>query len=150
MSMPEAKPIQYEYLDHTADVQLHAWGDTFPEAVSQLVRAFYGYHTEDVKLIDVDYSMDIAASGHDRESMIHTLLEECLYLFETDPFFIAKEVEIVDYKQAGNSIIIRGWGESFDKHKHPGGTAVKAITYSSMQIHDNIEGKVHIYVIVDI
>uniref|UniRef100_A0AC34G0Q9 Archease domain-containing protein n=1 Tax=Panagrolaimus sp. ES5 TaxID=591445 RepID=A0AC34G0Q9_9BILA len=58
--------------------------------------------------------------------------------------------EVVNYDSEKFEIKIRAFGESFDKARHPPGTAVKAITYSTMQIHDNIDGRVHIYVIVDI
>ena len=146
----EIQPVQYEYLDHTADVQLHSWGATFEEAVEQLVVAFYSYHTSDPTTIDREYSMDIKGKGHDRESMVYNLLEECLYLFETEPYFIGRAVKIVEYNKEKNEISIRSYGESFDKAKHPCGTAVKAITYSEMQIHDNVDGKAHIYLIVDI
>jgi len=42
-----------------------------------------------------------------------------------------------------------GYGETFDIHKHPQGTEVKAITYSNMQIHEE-DGKADVYVIIDI
>uniref|UniRef100_A0AC34RB53 Archease domain-containing protein n=1 Tax=Panagrolaimus sp. JU765 TaxID=591449 RepID=A0AC34RB53_9BILA len=148
--MPDFQPIQYEYLDHTADVQLHSWGNTMMESIEQLVNSFYGYHTSDITTVERQYSMDIQASGHDEESMIYNLLQECLYLIETEPYFIGRICKIQKYSSETNDISIRCWGESFDKKKHPSGTCIKAITYSGMQIHKNIDGKCHIYLIVDI
>ena len=118
----------FEYLDHTADVQLHSWAPTFTTALAQLVTAFYGYHTSDhLESVNTEYSMDVKGNGHDRESMIHSLLEECLYLFDTEPFFIGRRIEVVDYNPETFEVKIRAWGESFDKEKHAPGTAVKGM-----------------------
>ena len=43
---PKRPSTGYEYLDHTADVQLHAWGPTIKEAFEQCAKAMFGYITE--------------------------------------------------------------------------------------------------------
>ncbi len=37
--VPSMGDTHYEYLDHTADVQLHSWGATLEEAIQQVIIA---------------------------------------------------------------------------------------------------------------
>lgn len=148
--MTDAVPtaIKYEYLDHTADVQLHAWGNTLEEAVEQTLICMYGYMTE-ISTVSMEYSFDFFATGIDMVSLMARLLDEALFAFSAEPFFIARVAKVVILDREKFEIQVRCWGESFDLNKHPQGTEIKAITYSNMQVNETMD-KSDIYVIVDI
>jgi len=143
--MPKMK---YEYLDHTADVQLHAWGDNLQECFEQVAVAMFGYMTEIDKVEKRGY-MDLEASGSDNSNLLYNYLDELLYSFCVEPNFIASKVEILNFDKVNFSIKCRAYGEPFDIAKHPQGTEVKAITYSNMQVWDEPDHH-EIFVIIDI
>ncbi|KAM4757913.1 protein archease isoform 1-T2 [Cyanocitta cristata] len=153
---------KYEYLDHTADVQLHAWGDTLEEAFEQCVMAMFGYMTdtgtvEPVDTVEVEAEGEDCTSsvenyerekGHDMLSLLFHFLDEWLYKFSADEFFIPREVKVLHIDRMQFKIRSIGWGEEFSLDKHPQGTEVKAITYSAMQICE--DEKPEVFVIIDI
>uniref|UniRef100_A0A1B6EF07 Archease domain-containing protein n=1 Tax=Clastoptera arizonana TaxID=38151 RepID=A0A1B6EF07_9HEMI len=143
--LPDCK---YEYLDHTADVQLHAWGNTVQEAFEQCANAMFGYMTE-IEYVEMIETQDIEAEGDDMISLLYHFLDEFLFLFCAEPFFIARKVKILEFDKVSFKIKARGFGETFDLGKHPQGTEVKAITYSNMQVHEYDE-KSEVFVIIDI
>lgn len=142
------KAIKYEYLDHTADVQLHAWGDDLKEAFEQVATAMFGYMTE-LDKVEIEQTKEITAEGDDMINLLFHFLDEFLFLMCVDPYFIVKEVEILEFDKENFKIRAIGRGEAFDLDKHPQGTEVKAITYSNMQIYDEND-KHEVYVIIDI
>ena len=147
LSIPEAK---YEYLDHTADVQLHAWGEDLPEAFQNVGLAMFGYMTEidTVEMKDV-YTVD--AEGDDLEGLLFHFLDEWLFAFSAEPFFIPRKIVITEFDEEAFKIKSTGYGEEFSLEKHPQGTEVKAITYSAMQICKNQEENIQeLFVIIDI
>ncbi|PRD36461.1 UNVERIFIED_CONTAM: Protein archease [Trichonephila clavipes] len=87
--------------------------------------------------------------SHDMLSLLFHFLDEFLYVFSAEPYFIAKKVKILSFDRENFKIKARGYGEIFDLDKHPQGTEVKAITYSNMQVHEN-EDKCELFVIIDI
>ncbi|KAG8451614.1 hypothetical protein GDO86_003709 [Hymenochirus boettgeri] len=137
----------YEYLDHTADVQLHAWGNTLEEAFEQCAMAMFGYMT-DIETVEPLDTVEVETEGDDLISLLFHFLDEWLYKFSADQFFIPREVKVLHIDRIQFKIRSIGWGEEFNLTKHPQGTEVKAITYSAMQIHE--EEKAEVFVIIDI
>lgn len=154
----------FEYLDHTADVQLHAWGDSLKEAFEQVALCMFNYMTplheivngllqkknasSRVPVIEREFVM----SGNDVESLMFHWLDELLFTFSTD-FFVPVVLEIIEFDIEKWRIRARGKGDVFDPAQHACGTEIKAITYSAMKIYEKSPakiGKAEVYVIVDI
>jgi SHS2 domain-containing protein len=147
LAIPEAK---YEYLDHTADVQLHTWGSDLSEAFENVSIAMFGYMT-DIETVEMLNSFSIEAEGEDMQSLLFHFLDEWLFGFSAEPFFIPRKVMITEFDRDNFRIRATGYGEEFNIAKHPQGTEVKAITYSAMQIYDDDEKDQHeLFVIIDI
>ncbi|KAL4451895.1 hypothetical protein ABPG75_007557 [Micractinium tetrahymenae] len=158
---------KFEYLDHTADVQLHAWGETLREAFENVALCMFNYMTP-LKGISLDAAQTrrYEAEGHDLQSLLFNFLDEVLFAFSTE-FFVAKRLRITRFARAdqpaapgaakgagegdegGWRIEAEGEGERFDRARHACGTEVKAITYSAMQINEK-PGDAEVFVIVDI
>jgi len=147
LDLPEMK---YEYLDHTADVQLHAWGSNLKEAFENVATAMFGYMT-DIETVAMDVALEIEAEGDDIEGLLFHFLDEFLFSFSAEPFFIPRKIDIIDFDMEDFKIKARGYGEPFDISKHPQGTEVKAITYGSMKVYNDEEkGQHELFVIIDI
>lgn len=58
---------EFEYLDHTADIQLHAWADDTPHAFGSVALCMFNYMT-DLKAVEKLQMHSLDAAGHDRTS----------------------------------------------------------------------------------
>ncbi|KAJ1349464.1 hypothetical protein KIN20_005038 [Parelaphostrongylus tenuis] len=138
----------YCYLDHPADVQVHAWGPNLTSAIAQAVTATYGYMT-DLECVEEQFSMFYSAKANDLAGLLHAIMEEALCGFQSEPFFVGRRVVVRSLDRKACSAEFEVFGECFDMQKHTQLTDVKAITYSNMQIHENVD-RCDIYVILDI
>jgi SHS2 domain-containing protein len=135
---------KYEYLDHTADVQIHAWGDSLSEAFENCAVGMFGYMT-DLETVQESETITIEVQADDIETLLYQFLDEFLFTFSADPFMVCKRVRIDEFDLEAKRIKATGFGEPFDLDRHPQGTEVKAITYSNMQVLDK-----QVFVIIDI
>jgi SHS2 domain-containing protein len=125
----------------------------------------FAYMT-DLDAVEERSTLQIEVSGHDLQSALYAFLDEWLFSFSADPYFVPFKVEIVEMQrpaaslsheqdsrvQEGEGVVVIkavGYGETFDLKKHPQGTEVKAITYSAMQINE-YQDFAELFVIIDI
>eukprot|EP00030_Apusomonadida_sp_AF-17_P005627 a5599_30.p1 GENE.a5599_30~~a5599_30.p1 ORF type:complete len:226 (+),score=80.15 a5599_30:29-679(+) len=139
--------LYYEYRDHTADIQLHAWGYDLAMTFENTALAMFDYMVE-LPAMAIKETRRIEAKAHDLNSLLFAFMDEWLYMFNTE-MFVAKQIFISAFDRENFVIRAEGRGEIFDKTVHPAGTEVKAITFSEMQIHET-DTRCDIYIIVDI
>lgn len=146
---PLLGPCEYEYLDHTADVQIHAWGRTLEDAFQNAGLALFNYMVP-LQCVEVDESLtrSIAVGGQDLESLLFAFLDELLFVFSTE-LLVFKHIQIDQMSHSDWCITATGRGEVLDRSRHETGTEVKAITYSAMRIVEEA-GRAHVFAIVDI
>lgn len=65
------------------------------EAFEQAVIAMFGYMTE-IETVDISEKEEIQIEADDLDSLLYKFLDEFLFLFCAEPFFIAR-VRKVDY-----------------------------------------------------
>jgi len=152
---PESIQDKWEYLDHTADVLVHSWGETLEETFGQSALALWS-HIVDRSHIEykssVCFPRIISAFGKDLIDLLFNFLDACLYAYGSD-YFLCNRIKVtylgpssmveatggnIFERKKDDMLSIRAhcFGELFNEGKHSShqGTEVKAITYSAMQI----------------
>ena len=161
---------QFEYLDHTADVQLHAWGKTLSQAFEQVAACMFNYMTPlegieaglrarlgEVAPDEEEGKRDEGLVGDtsvvrvitvedakDMDSLMFQWLDELLFGFSTE-YFVPVRIRVVELRTDGTGggsfgLVALAVGGVFDAKRDVCGTEIKAITYSAMQILDVCEG----------
>ncbi|XP_071377804.1 protein archease isoform X2 [Centroberyx affinis] len=143
----EAVKAKYPPINKKYECEIHSWGNSLEEAFEQCAMGMFGYMT-DTETVEPTDTVDVESEGEDMESLLFHFLDDWLFKFSADLFFVPREVKVLHIDRVRFRIRSIGWGEEFRLAKHPQGTEVKAITYSAMQIHD--KEKPEIFVIVDI
>jgi SHS2 domain-containing protein len=139
----------YEFLDHTADVSVRAWGASMAEVFEQAAHALMETMWVD-SAIELTETKEIRADGDDQPELLVNFLSEFLYLFDADEFAIG-QINVQDIYEDGGAwhIVAEARGELFSLDKHHPGTEVKAITYSYIKVEEN-EGQFEIEIVFDI
>ena len=139
----------YEFLEHTADAYIAAYGKDLEEAFENAAVAMFDVMTE-VKTVNPSFEDSVTAEGEDESSLLYGWLEALLIKSETNRMLYSKfKILEIEKTVRGFKLEARIWGEKFNPKKHLQKVGVKAVTYLRMEIL-NDPGRVTLKFILDI
>lgn len=130
--MPEQK--KFQFLEHTADIHIAAYGQTLEEAFENAALATFEAMTETDK-IALKCEETLEVRGYDEKALLYNWLEALLVKFETtDNLYSKFTVDKIQKTDKGYKLRATIQGEEFNPQKHPQKVGIKAVTYHQMEI----------------
>ena len=133
---------KYEFIDHTADIGVRAYGKNLSEAFENAAVGMFDVISDTAKIDKIgEYVIELEADNI--EQLLVDWLSELLYIHET------KNVLLSGFKVKldKNKLRARVYGEGLDKKKHPIKNEIKAVTYHILEVN---EKKGYVQVLFDI
>ncbi|MCH8029781.1 MAG: archease [Candidatus Dadabacteria bacterium] len=125
--------MDYEILDHPADIRIRVFGNTHTELFINSAVAMMDITTER-ELVGAKQEVQIQARGDTADELLVHWLEEILYVVETMKFlFRCFRVE----SMSENEITGYGIGEKIDFSLHELYYEIKAVTYHELKIRES-------------
>ena len=143
------KGKRFEFLEHTADVYIAAYGANIEEAFENAALATFETMT-DTRRIEQKVKDTVKVEASDEEALLYSWLEQLLILFETKGnVYSGFEIPKIEKTKEGFAFTAVVRGEPFNPKKHPQKVGVKAVTYHRMEINREPNG-VSVKFILDI
>ncbi|HVP26552.1 MAG TPA: archease [Candidatus Bathyarchaeia archaeon] len=134
MAKEMSRRTGFEFLEHTADAYVAAYGRNLAEAFENAAVAMFEVMT-DVKKISPNIEDNVEATAEDEYALLYNWLEALLVKFDVQSFLYSKfKITSINESSEKLELKARMWGEKFNPAKHVQKVGVKAITYHQMEI----------------
>jgi SHS2 domain-containing protein len=134
----------FEITDHTADVGIHAHGETLGEVFAQSAVGMFSIIC-DLQHVRERESRQVEVEAPDREALLVAWLNELIYLFAVEGLLF-RRFQVLDVEDTRVRVVCHG--ERSDRGRHRLNTEVKAATYHMLQVYEDDHW--HAQVILDI
>jgi len=125
---------RFEFLEHTADAYIAAYGESLEEAFENAALATFEVMT-DIKKIKPKIEETVEVEAHDESALLYNWLEEFLIRFETTGNLYSRfKVLNIEETPSGLKLKAKAWGEPYDPERHPSKVGIKSVTYHRMEI----------------
>ena len=126
--------MSFEEISHTADIKIRVRAPTletlFSETLNAMMQIIYGADRRRW------YSKNIRIESSDNESLLADFLSEVLFISEVESLVFSD----ADIRIDGLHLSAELTGEQFDPVRHSGGSEVKGISYSGLEITNDTNG----------
>ena len=140
---------RFEFLEHTADAYVAAYGKTLEEAFENAAYATFEVMTE-AERVEPKIEEDVEVEGYDEQALLYNWLEELLVEFDITGKLCSRfKISKIEETKEGYRLKAKIWGETYNPEKHPQKVGIKAVTYHRMEIMKKPE-KVTLKFILDI
>ena len=135
----------YEFIDHTADIGVKAYGKTLSEAFEHAAKAMFDIITDSSEIESIG-QYDIKLEAPDLEQLLVDWLSELLFLHSAKNLVFGFYKVCLNEKKCSLSATI--FGEKLDISKHKIGAEIKAVTYHILEVKN--KKPFHVQVLFDI
>jgi len=133
MSMNRPKK-RFEFLEHTADLYIAAYGESLEEAFENAAYATFEGMT-DIEKVQPKLEDTVEVEGHDEQALLYNWLEALLVKFDIIGNLYSRfKIGTIEKTSEGFKLKAKIWGEPFNPEKHTQKVGVKAVTYHRMEI----------------
>jgi len=140
---------KFEFLEHTADAYIAAYGRDLAEAFENAALAMFETMTDTSK-VEPKIEDEIEVEGFDEQSLLYNWLESLIVKFEmTGNLYSKFKINDIEKTEGGFRLKAKVWGEQFNPEKHPQKVGIKAVTYHRMEIKKEPE-KVTVKFLLDL
>ena len=121
---------RYEFIEHTADIGVKAYGDSTEETFAVAAEAMFALITDDAQ-IEAVKTIEFEVVSEDREGLLVKFLSQLIVIHEVENLVLTDfEVKFTDKDR----LVARMKGERFDTDRHGGGTHVKGVSYHMLEL----------------
>ena len=139
----------FEFLEHTADQYVLAYGPDLKSAFEEAARALFATMT-DLSTVEPKVQVEIEVEGGDVKALLYNWLEALLLKLDIDGLLLS-EFEVLELSGREPALKLRALakGEPFDPSKHPQYVGVKGVTYHLMDVRE-LPGRVELRFLLDV
>ena len=122
----------YEFVEHTADIAIKAYGSCIEEAFAVAAGAMFDIMT-DGAVVEPLEKVEFETESVDIEGLLVGFLSDLIVLHEVQDYVLS-DFEITFMGSNRMRAVCRG--ETFDEKRHAHGLHIKGVSYHMMEIHD--------------
>jgi len=125
---------RFEFLEHTADLYIAAYGKSLEEAFENAAYATFEGMT-DLDKVQPKLEDTVEVEGYDEHALLYNWLEALLAKFDiTGNLYSRFKIANINKTPVGLKLKANIWGEPFNPQKHVSKVGIKAVTYHQMEI----------------